>query len=345
MVGDKRQDMELNVESAVEYLKTRGVVARCVTELGGGVSNSVFLVEAEDGSFILKQSLPRLRVKDEWLADRSRIVREMESLVDAAGFLPPGGVPGVLWADAENYAFAMELVAGEAWKNELMAGRVDVRTAGRVGELLGTFVSATWGQEAYREKYGDQGAFNQLRVDPYYRTVALRHPDVAPFVGRLIEESAARRVSLVHGDWSPKNILVSGSRVTLIDFEVVHYGDPCFDAAFCLNHLLLKWFVLPARREAMLEAVRAYWAGLESALPPPAAAFFEPGTLRHLGCLMLARVDGKSPVEYLKDESLREQVRDLAKRLILQSPETIDELMSNLPREDRRAGESGRGWD
>jgi aminoglycoside phosphotransferase (APT) family kinase protein len=323
--------MELNVESAAAYLKSRGIVARRVTELGGGVSNTVFLVEAEGGSFILKQSLPRLRVKDEWLADRSRILREMESLVDAAEFLPPGGVPRVLWADAENYAFAMELVAGEAWKSELMAGRVHAQTAGRVGELLGTFVGATWGREAYREKYGDQRAFDQLRIDPYYRTVARRHPDVAPLVGRLIEESAARRVSLVHGDWSPKNILVSGGRVTLIDFEVVHYGDPCFDAAFCLNHLLLKWFALPARRGAMLEAVGAYWAGLEAALPRPALAFFESGTLRHLGCLMLSRVDGKSPAEYLQDESLRAQVRDFAKRLILQCPETVSELMSTLP--------------
>jgi 5-methylthioribose kinase len=322
--------MELNVESAVEYLKTRGITARRVTEMGGGVSNTVFLVEAEDGPFILKQSLPRLRVKDEWLADRSRILREKESLVDAAQFLPPGGVPRVLWADAENYAFAMELVAGEAWKNELMAGRVDVRTAGRVGELLGTFVRATWGRAAYREKYGDQQAFDQLRIDPYYRTVALRHPDVAPFVSRLIEESAARRVSLVHGDWSPKNILVSDSRVTIIDFEVVHYGDPCFDAAFCLNHLLLKWFVLSERRGAMLESVRSYWAALEGALPRPALAFFESGTLRHLGCLMLARVDGKSPVEYLKDDSQRARIRELAKRLILDCPETVSELMSSL---------------
>ena len=237
--------MELSEKNAAQYLKSRGILAHRVTELGGGISNVVLLVETGEESFILKQSLSQLRVKDQWLADRSRIFREMESLIDAASILPEGSVPDVLWADKANYLFAMTAVNGLCWKNELMAGRVDSAIATRAGGLLGGLMSKTWAADVLRTKYGDLTAFEQLRIDPYYRTIAARHSDVRAQVLSVVEEMGLRRFCLVHGDFSPKNILVSGERVALIDFEVVHFGDPSFDAAFCLSLLLLGWFYQP----------------------------------------------------------------------------------------------------
>ena len=170
--------MELGEKNAAQYLKSRGILANRVTELGGGISNVVLLVETDEESFILKQSLSQLRVKDKWLADRSRIFREVESLIDTASFLPKGSVPEVLWADKANYLFAMSAVSGLCWKNELMAGRLDSAIAARAGRLLGCLISETWASDALRAKYGDLTAFAQLRIDPYYRTIAARHPDV-----------------------------------------------------------------------------------------------------------------------------------------------------------------------
>ena len=163
--------MELNEKNAAQYLKSRGIRANRVTELGGGISNVVLLVETGEQSFILKQSLSQLRVKDQWLADRSRIFREMESLIDTASILPKGSVPEVLWADKANYLFAMTAVRGLCWKNELMAGRIDSAIAARAGTLLGCLVRETWASEVLRAKYGDLTTFEQLRLDPYYRTI------------------------------------------------------------------------------------------------------------------------------------------------------------------------------
>ena len=319
--------MELSEKNVAHYLESLGILADRGTELGGGISNVVLLVETGEESFILKQSLSQLRVKDQWLADRSRIFREMESLIDTASILPKGSVPEVLWADRANYLFAMTVVRGLCWKDELMAGRLDSEIAARAGCLLGGLISETWASDALRAKYGDQTAFEQLRIDPYYRTIIARHPDVRAQVLSVLAEMGLRRFCLVHGDFSPKNILVSGERVTLIDFEVVHFGDPSFDAAFCLSLLLLGWFYQPALRNEREQTARAFFDALRTTLPPQAASFFEKATLRHLGCLMLARIDGKSPVEYLPEESIQNQVRVIAKELILRCPETLEECL------------------
>jgi 5-methylthioribose kinase len=317
--------LELSEENAAQYLRSRRILAHRVTELGGGISNVVLLVETGEESFILKQSLSQLRVKDKWLADRSRIFREMESLIDMASILPKASVPDVLWADRANYLFAMTAVRGVCWKNELMAGRIDLEIAARAGRLLGGLISETWASDALRSKYGDLTAFEQLRIDPYYRTIAARHPDVRAQVLSVIEEMGLRRFCLVHGDFSPKNILVPEERVALIDFEVVHFGDPSFDAAFCLSLLLLGWFYQPVLRTERELVARTFFDAVRTTVPSQAASFFEKAALRHLGCLMLARIDGKSPVEYLPEESIQNQVRAIAKDLILRCPETLEE--------------------
>ena len=323
--------MELSVETAAGYLRRRGILLKSVHELGGGVSNVVLQVEPVEGEpFVLKQALPRLRVNEEWVAERSRIFREVNALQDSAGFLLSGSVPSVLWVDESNYLFAMKAVSGKSWKSALLAGEVEEETARSAGRQMALFIRSTWQSQFYREKYGDQTIFEQLRVNPYYRTIATRHPDIAPKVGALIEESSERRFSLVHGDWSPKNILLAGGCLCLIDFEVVHFGDPTFDSAFLISHLLLKRFVLPKYCDEIEQITRIFWSELVRALPVPALSFFERATLQHLGPLMLARVDGKSPVEYLSGELLRGYVRAAAKELISCPPENLEECLERL---------------
>ncbi|MBI3667234.1 MAG: phosphotransferase, partial [Acidobacteria bacterium] len=172
--------MELTVENCAAYLAARGEPRAdrlTIRELGGGVSNTVLLVESPERRFVLKQSLSRLRVKDEWLADRSRILREMRSLQDAARFFPAGAVPEVLWSDEENFLFAMSAAGPESWKQYLLAGRIDPSLAATVGTLLGLWIRHSWGSPEFEARYGDQTAFDQLRIDPYYRTVAQRRPE------------------------------------------------------------------------------------------------------------------------------------------------------------------------
>jgi 5-methylthioribose kinase len=292
-----------------------------ITPLGGGVSNTVLLVECEAGRFVMKQSLAKLRVQEDWFADRHRIHRECAALRALAPHLPAGAVPRVVFEDPANCLYAMDAAPAGArdWKTLLLAGEVSDAVAASVAGILSAQIRATHRQEGWRRDFGDQTCFDQLRLDPYYRFTASRHPDLARFFEERIDACRRQACAIVHGDFSPKNFLVDSGRVMAIDFEVVHYGDPSFDAAFLLNHLLLKSIHRPQWAPMYRCAAAAFWDILAKALPP-GMEWFESSTLAHLGCLHLARVDGKSPAEYLTSDQEKECVRRVARSLILEPP-------------------------
>jgi 5-methylthioribose kinase len=299
--------------------------------LGGGVSNTVLLVETTGRRFVLKQSLGKLSVKADWFSDRRRIFRESAALTWAGRHLPPGSVPEVLFEDQENWLFAMTAapVAAQDWKSLLMLGEVEQTVAATIGRLLGAMVRASWRDRESERVFGDQTVFDQLRIDPYYRATASRHPELKPYFDRLISDSGARRVSLVHGDWSPKNFLINARDVMAIDFEVTHFGDPSFDPAFLLNHLLLKCFHSPQWMERYVLAALVFWESFRIGLPPE-CTWMEQAMLQHLGCLLLARVDGKSPAEYLTDRALQDRVICFARALIIDPPASVVEVFANM---------------
>ena len=314
---------ELHTGNAAEYLRLRGIAvdAPRITELGGGVSNTVLLVQAGPRRFVLKQALGKLRVQADWFSDRGRAFRESTAMRWLAPHLPPDSVPEILFEDRENGLFAMTAAPAEAetWKDLLMRGDASAPVAEAVARMLAAMVSASWRNPEAERLFGDQTVFDQLRLDPYYRTTAARHPDLRPQFDRLLRESSARRVSLVHGDWSPKNFLAGPSGVMAIDFEVIHFGDPSFDSAFLLNHLLLKSFYMPRWSTQLAWLARRFWEVYCAGLPP-GCGWIEPATLSHLGCLLLARIDGKSPAEYITERVLQERVRQFARRLICSPP-------------------------
>jgi len=335
----------LSAESAPGYLAQRGFGGefRC-RELGGGISNVVVLAESDDSRMVLKQALPQLRVRDEWLAERSRIFRERDGLIAAAQVLPKGWVPQVLWSDDSEFLFAMEAFSPEArsWKDELMLGSLDCKRAEQAGKALGLTIRETWRDPELERRFGDQTAFNQLRTDPYYRTIARRHPDIADAVYAWIAEVEPLRLALTHGDWSPKNMVCDGDRMVFIDYECVHFGDPSYDAAFALNHLLLKAFRRPKQAPEIHGLGRVFFETVLGLLPAEAMPRFEEATMRHLAFLMLARIDGKSPVEYLRDQSLRQRVRRKAKEMIADRPQSLDAVFARLGRPAIGRGRAGR---
>jgi 5-methylthioribose kinase len=326
----------LTTDNAREYLAGRGLIQGeeeiTVRELGGGVSNIVLLIgwpgEPERG-WVVKQSLGKLRVKDDWRSERSRILREAESIQALLPVLGPGAVPGVIHIDQENFLFVMTAAppGSLTWKDLLLARRADSRVARNAGLLLAKMINASPKDPALRTEFHDRTVFDQLRIDPYYRTTALRHPELRREFDDLIATTLQIQTSLVHGDYSPKNMLVLGGNIFLIDFEVVHWGDPSFDSAFLMNHLFLKAFHLPAVSAQFIELVYDFWNALFAALDPQAAAGFEIMTLRHLGGLMLARVDGKSPAEYIQDETTKSKVRRTASRILVEGPRTLEDAV------------------
>jgi Ser/Thr protein kinase RdoA (MazF antagonist) len=178
-----------------------------------------------------------------------------------------------------------------------------------------------------RAEYGDLTIFDQLRLDPYYRTTAARHPDLARSLSSLADDYARHCSTLVHGDWSPKNFLVGPAPAMAIDFEAIHFGDPAFDTAFLLNHLLLKSFHLPSHANDLARLANTFWTVTLAEMPP--IPDFERRTIQHLGALLLARIDGKSPAEYIREQALRERIRLVARHIVLDPPACVREVFES----------------
>lgn len=304
----------LSPDTAIPYLRERGIVSEraTATELGGGVSNVVLRVADGDSAYILKQSLPRLRVAEEWLAPQERIITEAEAM-RLASTIVDDGVPGVLLSDPSTFVLVIESAPSDwtDWKTQLMAGEVFPSAAARVGATLGELHRSTMGTSDLSELLRATEPFEQLRLRPYYERAAQAVPEWSNTLHTLAQELRDNRRCLVHGDLSPKNVLVprgGGDRAWVIDFEVAHRGDPRFDLAFLLTHLTLKSIHVQSARDLIDEAALAFLQAYEVVTADTLPVDL-PGVARHVGALLLARVHGKSPVEYLSTAEQSHVVR------------------------------------
>jgi aminoglycoside phosphotransferase (APT) family kinase protein len=324
--------LELNADNLLDYLRRRGWLgdepAR-VEPLGGGVSNVVLRVETPRRAFVVKQSRPQLRTRDAWFSDLDRIHREQEVMQLLQPLLPPPTVPEVLFTDRDNYAFAMSHAPQGArpWKEALLAGEADSALAEHAGLILRRMHERTAHDAEACSQFRDRTVFVQLRVDPFYRRVQERRPEVADAVEPLIRHMLTAEESLCHGDYTPKNMLALGHEFTLVDYETAHFGDPAMDLGLFLAHLVLKAARLPARRWDYLFLVMYFWGHYAKDLRFVPLDELQRRAIGHLGVCLLARVDGTSPVEYLPEESKRAAVRRLANRLLLQPPKWIADVL------------------
>jgi len=327
---------EITRQNAREYLVGRGLIssrARVVIELlGGGISNIVMKVSLPDDCFILKQSLSKLRVKDDWPFDRERIFVERDCMVLLGELLRPGSVPHLRFSDEENFVITMScaMPGGISWKEALLSGEIDLEAAARVGALLADMHNQTASNEYAQKRFANQSGFIQGRIDPYHWTAAKAHPSLKPLIDTEVQRMLRTRVTLVHGDYSPKNIFIYPERILMLDFEVAHYGDPAFDTAFCLNHLVLKSIKFPGWSARYLTAARTFWSAYMDRLMPGLDLEIEYTTIRELGCLLLARIDGKSKIEYINDEASCNLTREIAKTILRGSETSMESLLTSI---------------
>jgi 5-methylthioribose kinase len=300
-------------------------------KLPGGVSNRVVKVTWADGrSWVVKQALAKLRVTVDWFSNPDRILVEARALRWLNRLAPPGTTPSFTFEDAPNHLMAMEAIPvdHENWKSVLLSGRIILDQFEQFGYLLGTIhrKSADSAQDVSKA-FGDTSYFESLRLGPYYYYAAQQSPAAAGFLKALAEETLHHKLSLVHGDFSPKNTLVYRGKLILLDYEVVHFGDPTFDVGFSLTHFLSKAHHLRRHRATLANAAGVFWRAYFKEIAPLDWTGTEPRIVRHtLGCL-LARVIGKSPLEYLTaDEATRQ--RDATLQLIANPPTTIDHLIA-----------------
>lgn len=286
--------------------------------LTGGVSCDIFRVELADGPACVKRALPKLRVASDWRAPIERVWSEVKWLKLAARLGRPRA-PHVRAESKADHLFVMDYLDHRThanWKAELAAGRVDAAFAAEVGRDVAFIHAATAGDRKIARAFATGVMFHALRLEPYLLHAAKRHPDLSGRLAALATETADARIALVHGDVSPKNILVGPDGPVFLDAECAWYGDPAFDLAFCLTHLLLKCVWRPADRARYLAAFDALLgAYMDGVRWEPRAAFeLRAGAL--LSAILLARVDGKSPVEYLVAPEDQDFVRRTAAGLV-----------------------------
>lgn len=298
------------------------------TPLNAGVSSEIWRLDAGPRSYCLKRALGTLRTKAEWTAPVERFLYEWRWF-ELVGRIRPGAAPPLVALDEARGAFAMGFLPPERyplWKTELMAGRVDVAFAGRVGAALGAIHAATAGDATVAARFPTDAIFHALRLEAYLLATARARPEVAAALEALARRTASTKLALVHGDVSPKNILMGPDGPVFLDAETAWYGDPAFDVAFCLNHLLLKQLAAPQVRADLRASFEAFAHAYLAAVTWEPAAALEARAASLLPGLLLARVDGKSPVEYLTDEAARELVRGVAIGLLRAAPMRLDEV-------------------
>lgn len=296
--------------------------------LTGGVSCDVWKVETPTGPIVVKRPLPQLRVAAEWHAPVERGQSEVRWLRRARG-VDSRIAPEVL-AELPGHAFAMRFLPDcPVWKDELTEGRVDIDFAAAVGGSIAAVHGATANSPTDRDAFPTDAMFRALRVDPFLLHVAQKDAELAPQLYTLADDLAARKIALVHGDVSPKNILVSADGPVFLDAECAVYGDPAFDLAFCTTHLLLKavWLGDARLNESADALIAAYRARID--WEDADALLLRAGKL--LAALLLARVEGKSPAPYLTDSEHQRIVRDQARALIV-APKPADALVANWKR-------------
>jgi aminoglycoside phosphotransferase (APT) family kinase protein len=293
--------------------------------LTGGVSSDIWRADLVRGPVCVKRALAKLRVAADWRAPIERNAYEAAWMRHAAA-LVPDAVPALLGQDEQAGVLVMAYLPPEryrGWKAELLAGRAEPETAAAVGERLARVHAGTAHMPALAAAFPTDRIFYDIRLEPYLEATARAHPDRAAALHRLSAVTAASKKALVHGDVSPKNILIGPNGPVFLDAECAWYGDPAFDVAFCLNHLLLKCLAVPAAADGFLCCFDALAGSYLGGVVWEPAAALEARAAHLLPGLLLGRVDGKSPVEYLTEEVQKECVREVARDLLERPAERL----------------------
>jgi aminoglycoside phosphotransferase (APT) family kinase protein len=299
-----------------------------ITPLAGGISSLIMRVDTARGPVCVKRALPQLKVATDWFVSIERNSAEVAWIKLAAGVVP-AFVPHILGEDRVGQTFAMAYLDPHhhpVWKEQLRDGIVQSSTAETVAGHLVRIHAATARREDMSKAFANQATFFAIRLEPYFAATAIEHPDLASVFQRLIETTAHMRLAVVHGDVSPKNILAGPNGPLLLDAECACYGDPAFDVAFCLTHLMLKCVWRPAYVREYFSCFDAFSATYVNAVSWESSEELEARACRLLAGMMLARVDGRSPVEYLVSHADRQRVRRFARHFLLEPVGSLDAM-------------------
>ncbi len=286
--------------------------------LDGGVSSDIWRVEIGARKYCLKRALAQLKVATLWEAPVERNDAEWKWLA-AVQAIWPGAVPRLVAQDRDAGLFVMDYLDPDQypnWKSQLRDGVLREGTAAAVGERLPALHAATAGRPEFAAAFDTADCFYAIRLEPYLVATGRVHTDLAPQLEALSSATLATKTALVHGDVSPKNILIGPDGPVFIDSECAWYGEPAFDLAFCLNHLLLKCLWRPHNARGFLHLFERLTETYLAGVTWQPRAEMERLTAALLPALLLGRMDGKSKIEYVTDERETTLVRNFARKFV-----------------------------
>ena len=320
----------LDEGSVVTYLSQRGLLTgeATVDTLTGGVSCVVLAVSNADVDLVVKQALPELKTKAKWVADQRRAIVEADAM-QVYHSITPDSVPKLIDCDAAEFTLTMSRLPRSCtnWKIDMLEGRIYPEMGAKLGKVLAAWHNAAAVSDEIKAKFMEDSLFEQLRVTPFYRAVMDKNPVLQPVISNLINEITTVKITLVHGDFSPKNIMATTDhRPVVLDFEVAHIGNPVFDLAFLLAHLLCKIIraTQPDEKDLLVETAKQFIASYQQTTRLSVAASLP----RHIALIALARVEGVSPVNYL-DAPAQQRLVALTKSALLDSDMTVTGLLES----------------
>lgn len=246
-----------------------------VKEVGDGNLNLVFIVQSAQGSVIVKQALPYVRlVGESWPLPLYRAFYENNALVRQAQ-RDPGSVPEVYHFDETQALIVMEFLAPHViLRTKLIAGEKVVG--------LGAFCGKHCARMAFRgselslqsaAKKADVGLFSGnveipaiteglVFTDPYFDAEMNSHtPGLDPVVTRLranvdlkcivqtmLTKFVSNTETMLHGDLHSGSIMATDTEIRVIDPEFAQYGPMGFDIGMLTANYLMAYFSQPAHR-------------------------------------------------------------------------------------------------
>jgi aminoglycoside phosphotransferase (APT) family kinase protein len=330
-------DLDIEKRGALlVYLRQRGLIGTHenprVTLLSGGVSSRVVLVERSNGeACVLKQSLPKLRVAVDWYSNPERVHREAAAL---RWLIELGlSVPALHFEDFDHHLIAMDAVPEphENWKHMLLAGRLHLPHIDAFAQMLADLhIRSSARRAEIAIDFEDRTYFESLRIEPYYLYTADQVPGARAFLEDVVASTRANRACLVHGDFSPKNVLIHRQDMILLDHEVAHFGDPAFDIGFSMTHLLSKAHHLREYRTDFQEGAVRYWSRYWRQVSTEEwSTGLEVRAVRSTLACLLARVAGRSQLEYL-DHAERLNQKRVVLNLMERTPTGMPDLITEF---------------
>ena len=326
----------LTEDTVLDYLFEKEIISANdqaeVEVLTGGVSNVVLAITTAEKKLVLKQALAELKVAEKWEADQRRAIVEANA-ISLFHKLSPNQVPNLVFLDPARFILILDRVpvGSTVWKSDLLNGVINPDIAGVLGTTLAKWHNFGETDKEARLQFMEDSLFEQLRVDPFYRFVAAKNESLKPAISKLIGELEGDKTTIVHGDFSPKNIMVGmDDQVYILDFEVTHVGNPVFDLAFLLAHLLCKLFRTdePLEKKMLIASAQRFISKYEDIRP------ISNSLSLHTALIALARVEGKSPVNYL-DEYKQVQLAKYTKGILGAGKElSINQLFEMSRSED-----------